>query len=103
MLVTLILLALFLRALLAPVYLLAASILAVFATFGLTILIDQDVLGYGGLVYFMPFAAGVLLVSLGSDYNVFVVGRISEKRGATVADAVAVATPQTSRRSPRPA
>jgi RND superfamily putative drug exporter len=98
MTVTLVLLALFLRSLLAPVYLLAASVLAVFATLGLTIGIGQHILGYGSLVYFVPFAAGVLLVSLGSDYNVFVVGRIwEEARRRPVADAVAVATPQASR------
>ncbi|HEU5392316.1 MAG TPA: MMPL family transporter, partial [Streptosporangiaceae bacterium] len=50
------------------------------------------------LVYFVPFAAGVLLVSLGSDYNVFVVGRIwEEARRRPVRDAVAVAAPQASR------
>ena len=98
MVVTLVLLALFLRSLLAPVYLLAASVLAVFATLGLTIGIGQHILGYGSLVYFVPFAAGVLLVSLGSDYNVFVVGRIwEEARRRPVADAVAVAVPQASR------
>jgi len=97
-LVTLVLLALFLRSLLAPVYLLAASVLAVFAALGLTILIGQHVLGYDSLVYFVPFAAGVLLVSLGSDYNVFVVGRIwEEARHRPVADEVAVAAPQASR------
>ena len=98
MLVTLVLLALFLRSLLAPFYLLAASVLAVFATLGLTILIGQELLGFGSLVYFVPFAAGVLLVSLGSDYNVFVVGRIwEEARRRPVADAVAVAVPEASR------
>ena len=98
MAVTLVLLALFLRSLLALVYLLAASVLAVFATLGLTIGIGQHILGYGSLVYFVPFAAGVLLVSLGSDYNVFVVGRIwEEARRRPVADAVAVAAPQASR------
>jgi putative drug exporter of the RND superfamily len=98
MTVALVLLALFLRSLLAPVYLLAASVLAVFATLGLTIGIGQHILGYGSLVYFVPFAAGVLLVSLGSDYKVFVVGRIwEEARRRPVADAVAVATPQASR------
>src|SRR5690348_6022020 len=98
MVVTLVLLALFLRSLLAPVYLLAASVLAVFATLGLVILIGQDLLGYSSLVYFVPFAAGVLLVSLGSDYNVFVVGRIwEEARRRPVRDAVAVAAPQASR------
>jgi putative drug exporter of the RND superfamily len=96
--VTLILLAVFLRSLLAPVYLLAASVLAVFATLGLSMLICRAVLGSASMVYFVPFAAGVLLVSLGSDYNVFVVGRIwEEARRRPVPDAVAVAAPGASR------
>jgi RND superfamily putative drug exporter len=96
--VTLILLVLFLRSLLAPVYLLAASVLAVFATLGLAMLICRAVLGSATMVYFVPFAAGVLLVSLGSDYNVFVVGRIwEEARRRPVADAVAIAAPGASR------
>ena len=98
MAITLILLALFLRSLLAPVYLLAASVLAVFATLGLTVLISQELFGYGSVVYFVPFAAGVLLISLGSDYNVFVAGRIwEEARRRPVQDAVAIAAPAASR------
>ena len=98
MLVTLLLLMVFLRALLAPVYLLAASVLAVLATLGLTVVICDAVLGSPDLVYFVPFAAGVLLVSLGSDYNVFVVGRIwEEARELPARDAVAVAAPRASR------
>ena len=98
MIVTLILLALFLRSLLAPVYLLAASVLAVFATLGLAMLICRGVLGSGSMVYFVPFAAGVLLISLGSDYNVFVVGRIwEEAQRRPVPDAVAIAAPGASR------
>jgi len=95
--VTLLLLLLFLCALLAPVYLLAASLLAVLATLGLTVAICDAVLGSPDLVYFVPFAAGVLLVSLGSDYNVFVVGRIWEAaRSLPARDAVAVAAPRAS-------
>jgi len=98
MLVTLLLLMVFLRALLAPVYLLAASVLAVLATLGLTVVICDAVFGSPDLVYFVPFAAGVLLVSLGSDYNVFVVGRIwEEARALPAQDAVAVAAPRASR------
>ncbi len=97
-LASLLLLALFLRSLLAPVYLLAASVLAVFASLGLTMLICREFLGSASLVYFVPFAAGVLLVALGSDYNVFVVGRIwEEAKVRPVRDAVAVAAPQASR------
>jgi RND superfamily putative drug exporter len=98
MLVTLVLLIVFLRALLAPLYLLAASLLAVLATLGLTVVICDAIFGSPDLVYFVPFAAGVLLVSLGSDYNVFVVGRIwEEARSRPVREAVAVAAPRASR------
>ena len=97
MLVTILLLIVFLRALLAPVYLLAASLLAVLATLGLTVVICDAIFGSADLVYFVPFAAGVLLVSLGSDYNVFVVGRIwEEARSRPVREAVAVAAPRAS-------
>src|SRR5260370_23184482 len=52
-----------------------SSILAVFATLGLALLVCRAI-GYDSLVYFVPFAAGVLLVSRGSDFNAFRVGRI---------------------------
>jgi putative drug exporter of the RND superfamily len=98
LIVTFVLLAFFLRALLAPLYLLAASVLALLAALGITAWIFQGVLGYEGLVYFVPFAAGVLLVSLGSDYNIFVVGRIfQEARRLPIRDAVATAAPRASR------
>jgi putative drug exporter of the RND superfamily len=98
LIVTFVLLAFFLRALLAPLYLLAASVLALLAALGITVWIFQGVLGYEGLVYFVPFAAGVLLVSLGSDYNIFVVGRIfQEARRLPIRDAVATAAPRASR------
>jgi RND superfamily putative drug exporter len=97
MAVTLLLLFLFLRAFLAPVYLLAASLLAVLATLGLTVEICDAVFRSPDLVFFVPFAAGVLLVSLGSDYNVFVVGRIwAEARSRPTREAVAVAAPRAS-------
>ncbi len=96
--VNFILLALFLRALIAPIYLLAASVLSVAATLGLTTFVFQDVLGHSDLTYYVPFAAGVLLVSLGSDYNVYVVGRIwDELRERPLREAVAVAVPRASK------
>jgi putative drug exporter of the RND superfamily len=96
--VILILLGLFLRALLAPFYLLAASILALLSSLGLTVWIFQGVFGFGGIVYYVPFAVAVLLVSLGSDYNVFVVGRIwEEARRRPLREAVATAVPRASR------
>ncbi len=76
LLVNLVLLALFLRALVAPLYLLAANALTVAATLGLATWFFQDVLGQGQLVYYVPFATAVLLLALGSDYTIFLVGGI---------------------------
>jgi RND superfamily putative drug exporter len=96
--VNFLLLALFLRALVAPLYLLAASVASVAATLGLTTYVFQDLLGHGDLTYYIPFAVGVLLVSLGSDYNVYVVGRIWEElRVRPVREAIAVAIPRASK------
>jgi RND superfamily putative drug exporter len=96
--VNFILLALFLRALVAPLYLLAASVASVAATLGLTTYVFQDLLGHSDLTYYIPFAAGVLLVSLGSDYNVYVVGRIWEElRVRPLREAIAVAIPRASK------
>jgi putative drug exporter of the RND superfamily len=92
-----ILLALFLRALVAPLYLLVASGLALAASLGLTALVFQEGLGYGELTYFVPFAVAVLLLSLGSDYNIFVVGQIwREAEVRPLRDAVALAAPRAS-------
>jgi len=91
------LLAIFLRAVLAPLYLLAASTLGLAATLGLTTIVFQHMLGHQDITYYVPFAASVLLLSLGSDYNLFVVGRIwqeTEKR--TIREAVAYAVSKAS-------
>ncbi len=94
-LVNLVLLVLFLRSLVAPLYLLLTSLLALAATLGLTTLVFQHLLGYGDVTYYVPFIAAVLLVSLGSDYNVFVVGRIWQAgRDRSLRDAAAEAAPQ---------
>jgi putative drug exporter of the RND superfamily len=74
------LLALFLRSLAAPLYLVAASVLALAAALGATTYFFRLLPGPDGLTYYVPFAASVLLVSLGSDYTIFVVGRIWEER-----------------------
>jgi RND superfamily putative drug exporter len=95
--VNLVLLALFLRAVWAPIYLLAASVLAVGAALGLTTWIMQGGVGHDDVTYYVPFAASVLLLSLGSDYNVFVVGRIwRSARDRPLREAIAIEAPRTS-------
>ena len=69
-------LAVFLRALVAPVYLVLLAALGPLAALGLAVVFFQGVLGHPEITYFVPLAAGVLLIALGSDYNIFLVGRI---------------------------
>jgi RND superfamily putative drug exporter len=96
--VNLLFLVLLLRSLVAPLFLLTASVLALAATIGLTAYVFQGLLGYEEVTYYVPFAAAVLLVSLGSDYNVFVVGRVwEEARRRPLREAVAIAVPRASR------
>jgi RND superfamily putative drug exporter len=81
----------FLRALIAPLYLVASSVLALAATMGIGVYVFQDLLGYGELTYYVPFVASVLLVALGSDYNVFLAGRIwQEARERPLREAVMI-------------
>ncbi len=96
--VNLLMLLLFLRALVAPLYLLACSVLALCSALGLTTLVFQGLLDHDGLTFYVPFTAAVLLVSLGSDYNIFAVGHIwqlAERR--PLQDAMRIAIPQSTR------
>jgi RND superfamily putative drug exporter len=98
LLVNLVLLVLFLRALVAPLYLLATNLLALCATLGLTTWVFQDLLGHDGLTFYVPFAAAVLLVALGSDYNIFSVGHVwHEARWRPLREAMVTALPQSTR------
>lgn len=92
------LLAIFLRALLAPLFLLLSSVLALTASLGVTTWVFMDLLGHEGLTFYVPFAAAVLLVALGSDYNIFGVGRVWElAREMTLREAIRQAMPETSK------
>lgn len=98
LLVNLLLLVVFLRALVAPLYLLACSLLALCASLGLTVLVFQGLLGADGLTFYVPFAAAVLLVALGSDYNIFGVGHVwEEARRRPIRQALVVAVPESTR------
>ena len=52
-----------------------ASSLVVAAALGLAVYVVQD-LSWGEITYYVPFAAAVLLVALGSDYTMFLAGRV---------------------------
>lgn len=92
----LLMLVLFLRAFVTSVALLVASVLALTASLGMTVLVFQDLLGSDGLTFYVPFAAAVLLVSLGSDYNIFAVGSVWERaRNRSLREAIRMSMPET--------
>ncbi len=97
LLIELVILSLYLRALVAPIALLICSVLSVTAALGLTTLLFQNILGGEGLTFYAPFASAILLIALGSDYNVFAVGSIwDEAKRRPMAKALIVAVPRAS-------
>ncbi|MGD0085319.1 MAG: MMPL family transporter [Acidimicrobiales bacterium] len=73
------LLALVLRSLVAPLYLIASVVLSYLAALGLASLVFI-VLGHsGGLTFLLPFLMFIFLLALGEDYNILVMTRIREE------------------------
>ncbi len=96
--IELLLLVLFLRAIIAPLYLLVCTCLGVAAALGITTFVFVDLLGHEGLTFYVPFAAAILLITLGADYGVFGVATIwQEARDRPLRDAVRRAVPRSTR------
>lgn len=68
-----------LRSVVAPAFLVATVLISNQATLHLAGTGFQEVLGHSGTHYFLPLIVFVLLVALGSDYNIFVMSRIREE------------------------
>jgi putative drug exporter of the RND superfamily len=79
LLVIFIILAILLRALIAPLVLIASVILSYLATVGLSILFIRYVVGDPGLDASIPTFAFIFLVSLGIDYTIFLMARVREE------------------------
>jgi RND superfamily putative drug exporter len=78
LLVVLTTLILLLRALVAPLFLLATVVLSYAATLGLTVAIFRFVFDQHGFHSAMPLIIFIFLVALGSDYNIFLLSRVRE-------------------------
>jgi putative drug exporter of the RND superfamily len=86
------LLALVLRSLIAPLYLIASVGLSYLAALGLSVIVFIKIGGSGGLEFFMPFLMFIFLLALGEDYNILVMTRIREEaQKLPLRDAVAKA------------
>jgi RND superfamily putative drug exporter len=72
-------LAVLLRALVAPLLLLASVILSFLCTLGLSVLFIRFVIGDAGLDASIPTFAFIFLVALGIDYTIFLMARVREE------------------------
>jgi RND superfamily putative drug exporter len=71
-------LALLLRALVAPLLLIATVVLSFGAALGVSALVFEHVFGFAGAEASFPLLVFVFLVALGVDYNIFLVARVRE-------------------------
>ncbi len=72
-------LAILLRSLVAPLYLVGTVVFSYGSSLGLSTLFFQGILGHEGVYYLLPLTVMVMLIALGADYNVFLVHRIREE------------------------
>ena len=78
-LVIMLILALLLRSLVAPLYLMASVGLGFGATLGATVLVFQNVQGDEGLIFMLPIYIYLFVVALGTDYNILMIARLREE------------------------
>ncbi|BFO16726.1 hypothetical protein SHKM778_31140 [Streptomyces sp. KM77-8] len=77
--IILLILVLLLRSLLVPVLLVATVALNFLATIGVSTLVFEHLLGFGGTDASVPLYGFVFLVALGVDYNIFLMSRVQEE------------------------
>jgi RND superfamily putative drug exporter len=79
MLVLALLLAVVLRSLIAPLYLVASVALSYLASLGFAVLVFVIIGGQDGINFVLPFFMFIFIMALGQDYNILVMTRIREE------------------------
>jgi len=74
-----VLLALVMRSLIAPLYLIASVAISYFAALGLAVIVFIEIGNAGGITFILPFLLFIFLLALGEDYNILVMTRIREE------------------------
>ncbi|WP_141012571.1 MMPL family transporter [Nocardioides sambongensis] len=77
--VIMIILALLLRSLVAPWYLMAAVGLGFAATLGASVIVFQHIQGEAGLIFMLPIYIYLFVTALGTDYNILMIARLREE------------------------
>ena len=74
-----VLLAIVLRSLVAPLYLISSVLLSYLASLGIAVIAFMKVSGQAGIIFLLPFLMFIFLLALGEDYNILVMTRIREE------------------------
>jgi RND superfamily putative drug exporter len=74
-----VILALLLRALIAPVILMLAVVLSFFSSIGATVLVFQHAAGHAGVSFSLPIMLYLFVVAIGTDYNILMIARLREE------------------------
>ncbi len=78
-LIIMVILALLLRSLVAPWYLMLSVGLGFGATLGASVILFQHLAGDEGLVFLLPIYIYLFVVALGTDYNILMIARLREE------------------------
>jgi RND superfamily putative drug exporter len=70
---------LMLRAILAPLYLMASVVLGFAATLGTAVLVYQHLAHQPGMNFQLPLIVYLFVSSIGTDYNILIIGRLREE------------------------
>jgi putative drug exporter of the RND superfamily len=77
-----IILALLLRSLVAPVYLVVAVLLNFAATLGSAVYLFQGAAGHPGVTFQLPIVLYLFVLAIGTDYNILMIARLREEARA---------------------
>src|SRR4030095_4267843 len=77
-----IILALLLRSIVAPVYLVLAVLLNFAATLGAAIYLFQGAAGKPGVTFQLPIVLYLFVLAIGTDYNILMIARLREEARA---------------------
>lgn len=80
-----------LRSIVMPIYLIGSLLLTYYMTMSATEFIFMNVLDYSGISWAVPFFAFVILLALGVDYSIFLMGRFNENRSLPASEAILAA------------
>ncbi|MFC7392370.1 MMPL family transporter [Scopulibacillus cellulosilyticus] len=76
------------RSLIISLYTIASLVLTYYTSLGISEVIFENIMGYSGLSWAVPFFGFVMLIALGVDYSIFIMDRFNEYYDLPVKEAI---------------